>query len=244
MNISTRMRVEKGDNALIGGFIITGATPKKVLIRAIGPSLPVAGALADPTLELHTSEGGVVFNDDWREHESEVRATTIPPTSDRESAIVTTLSPGAHTAIVRGKNDSVGVGLVEVYDLQSTASSTLANISTRGFVQTNDDVMIGGFIIGGDEPSKVLIRGIGPSLPVAGALADPILELHDANGASIRNDDWRETQEFEVTSTTVPPASDREAAVVTTLTPGNYTAIVRGKNNTTGIGLVEVFKLQ
>ena len=244
VNIATRMRVESGDNVLIGGFIVTGSVPKRVIIRAIGPSLPVAGALADPILELHAAGGSVITNDDWRStQEAEIIATTVPPSSNLESAIVATLSPGAHTAIVRGKNGGMGVGLVEVYDLDTAGAATLVNISTRGRVLTGDDVMIGGVIIQGAEPAKVLIRAIGPSLPVAGALADPILELHDRNGNVIQNDDWRETQETEIIATTVPPTSNAEAALVVTLVPDAYTAVVRGKNGTTGVALIEAYSL-
>ena len=244
LNISTRMRVESGDNVLIAGFIVTGSQPKKVIIRGLGPSLPVAGALADPILEL---DGGAVTNDSWRStQESEIIATTIPPSSDLEAAIVATLAPGGHTAILRGKNNGTGVGLVEVYDLEPNAPAQLANISTRGLVQTGDDVMIGGFIVGGTYPAKVIVRAIGPSLSqqgVSGALQDTTLELVDSQGNILSNDDWRSTQESEIIATTVPPTNEKEAAIVATLVPGNYTAIVRGKNGTTGIALVEGFTL-
>ena len=242
LNIATRMRVETGDNVLIAGFIVTGSQPKKVLIRGIGPSLPVAGALADPTLDL---DGGAFFNDNWRsDQQGEIEATTIPPSNDLESAIVATLEPGAHTAVLRGKDNGTGVGLVEVYDLESGSPAQLANISTRGQVQTGDNVMIGGFIIAGNYPAKVLLRAIGPSLPVAGALQDPSLELVDSNGATISNDNWRATQEAEIIATTVPPTNDREAAIVATLVPGAYTAVVRGKDDTVGVALVEGYNLQ
>ena len=242
LNIATRMRVETGDNVLIAGFIISGDQPKRVLIRGIGPSLPVNGALADPTLDL---DAGAFFNDDWKSNqEGEIRETTIPPSSDLEAAIVATLDPGAHTAVLRGKNDGTGVGLVEVYDLETGSPVALANISTRGQVQTGDNVMIGGFIIGGNYPAKVLLRAIGPSLPVEGALQDPTLELVDSNGATISNDNWREMQEAEIIATTVPPTNDREAAIVATLVPGAYTAVVRGKDDTVGVALVEGYNLQ
>jgi len=259
LNISTRLNVLTGDNALIGGFIITGSAPKKVMLRAIGPSLSFAGALVDPTLELHFPDGRVVTNDNWKindttgqSQEEEIRATTIPPSSDFESAMVQTLAPGAYTAIVRGKNGGTGIALVEAYDLDQAAPSKLANISTRGFVDTGNNVMIGGFILGGSTPgSKVLVRAIGPSLPVSGALADPTLELHNGNGATIAtNDNWKindatgQSQEADIRATTIPPSNDLESAVLTTLPPGNYTAIVAGKNGGTGVGLVEVYNLQ
>ena len=248
LNIATRMRVEAGDNALIGGFIITGSASKKVIIRGLGPSTGVSGALADTTLELHKADGSTFFNDNWRDsQEAEIIATTIPPTNNFESAIVASLPPGGHTAIVRGKGGSTGVGLVEVYDLEGAAPETLANISTRGQVQTGDNVMIGGFIIGGNQPAKILVRAIGPSLTalgIAGALQDPVLELHDKNGTMIANDDWRSTQEAEIIATTVPPTHIKEAAILATLVPDPYTAIVRGANNTIGIALVEAYNIQ
>ena len=251
LNIATRLRVERGQDALIGGFIITGSAPKRVIIRALGPSLEargIAGGLADPTLELFRPDGSE-FNNNWRDsQEGAIIATTIAPSDNREAAIVATLEPGvAYTAVVRGVDDTTGVGLVEVYDLDAAAPSTLANISTRGLVQTGENVMIGGLIIGGDQPAKVLIRAIGPSLGAAGvegALQDPTLELYTAQGAVITNDDWRATQEGEIIATTVPPGDSREAAILATLPPGNYTAIVRGKNDTRGVALVEAYNLQ
>ena len=253
VNISTRLAVGAGDTVLIGGFIITGNAPKKVLIRGIGPSLPVAGALQDTTLELHDSSGLLGSNDNWRDsQEQEIIDTTIPPTSNLESAIIAILEPGAYTAILSGKNNTTGVGLVEVYDL-GTASfdvlsqAQLVNISTRALVQTGDNVMIGGFIISGTNPTNVLLRAIGPELTaqgVAGALQDTTLELHDVNGALLAsNDDWQTDQEQEIIDTTVPPTDPRESAIVSALGAGAYTAIVQGKNATTGVGLVEVYVL-
>jgi hypothetical protein len=242
LNIATRMKVETGDNALIAGFIITGSQPKKVIIRGIGPSLPFAGVLADPTLNL---DNGAVTNDNWRTNqEQEIIDTTIPPSNNLESAIVATLNPGQHTAILRGSGSSTGIGVVEVYDLDSGSPVQLANISSRGFVQSGDNVMIGGFIIAGTYPAKVIVRAIGPSLPFTGKLADPTLELVNSNGGRISNDNWRETQEAEIFLTTIPPTNDNEAAIVATLAPGNYTAIVRGTDNTTGIAVVEAYNLQ
>jgi hypothetical protein len=248
LNISTRMEVLTGDNVLIGGFIVSGTDLKKVIIRGIGPSLPVSGKLQDTTLELHDSTGALIAsNDDWKEHQAEVEATTVPPSNDAESAIVAVLpaNNAAYTAILRGKNDSTGIGLVEVYDLDQAANSKLANISTRGFIDTGDNVMIGGLIVGGGDSAKVIVRAIGPSLPVAGNLADPTLELHNGDGSLLAsNDNWRSDQEAEIIATTVPPSNNAESAIVRTLMPGNYTAIVRGVNNTTGVGLVEVYNLQ
>jgi hypothetical protein len=249
-NISTRLRVETGNNVLIGGFIITGTQPKKVIIRAIGPSLSsfFPGALADPILELRNSLGGTIFtNDNWRSvQQAEIIATGIPPANDLESAIVAMLpaNSSAYTAIVRGVNNGTGIGLVEAYDLDRAVNSKLANISTRGLVQTGDNVLIGGLIVLGQNPLRVIVRAIGPSLPVPGALEDPTLELYDGNGALIAsNDNWRSDQEKEIIATSIPPSRDLESAIVRNLAPGNYTAIVRGVNNTTGIAVVEAYNL-
>ncbi len=257
LNISTRANVLTGDNVLIGGFIVTGNAPKKVLLRAIGPSLTpfgVSDALADPVLELHKPDGTVVTNDNWKDtQESEIEATNIAPSNNLESAILVTLDPvdpavpgsGAYTAIVKGTNDGTGVALVEAYDLDEGADSQLANISTRGFVQGGDNVMIGGVIIG--STSDVLVRAIGPELTqygISNALEDTTLELHDRDGALITsNDDWKDSQQTEIEATGIPPSDDRESAVLMTLQPSSYTAIVRGKNNTTGVALVEVYKI-
>jgi hypothetical protein len=247
-NISTRLLVETGDNVLIGGFILTGTQAKKVIVRAIGPSLPLAGVLGDPTLELHDGSGTLIAsNDNWMNapNKQEIIDSTIAPTNDMEAAILMSLDPGAYTAIVSGVNNRTGIGLVEAYDLDTTADSKLANISTRGLVQTGDNVMIGGFIILGNDPPKVIVRAIGPSLPVTGKLADPVLELHNPDGSILAsNDNWRSTQESEIMDTGIPPTNDLESAIVATLPPAAYTAVVRGKNNGTGVGLVEVYRLQ
>jgi subtilisin family serine protease len=250
-NISTRLVVGTGDNALIGGFIITGTQAKKVIVRAIGPSLPVAGALANPTLELRDSSGGLIrSNNDWRigGQEAEIIATTIPPSNDLESAVVETLpaNSASYTVIVRGANDGTGVGLVEAYDLDTSVDSKLANISTRGLVQTEDNVLIAGTIVLGTTSQRVLIRAIGPSLSLPGKLANPTLELRDGNGGLIRsNDDWRSDQEAEIMATTIPPTDDLESAMVETLPAAGaaYTATVRGVGGTTGIAVVEIYAL-
>ena len=218
----------------------------------------MSGALADPTLELHDSTGALIGqNDDWRKTQTggvitedqffDIFATGIPPTSDAESAIIATLDPGAYTAIIAGANSTTGVGLAEVYDLgPAAAAAKLANISTRGFVQTGDNVMIGGFIIG-NQTSQVLVRGIGPSLTpfgVSGALGDPTLELHDSNGALLAsNDNWQSDQEAEIAATGLQPNDDMESAILRTLAPGAYTAILRGVSDATGVGLVEAYNL-
>lgn len=257
LNIATRLQVGTGENALIGGFIIVGPTPKRVMIRAIGPSLPVGGALADPTLVLHDVTGTVLArNDNWRatiggglipsKQDVEIQGTTIPPSRDEESAMVVTLNPGAYTAVVRGANDGTGIAVVEAYDLDAEQSSTLANISTRGFILENEKVMIGGFIFGGGPgATRVAIRGIGPSLKAAGVLnplLDPVLELFDGNGTSINfNDDWKANQAA-IEALGLQPSNDAESAIlVSNLAPGPYTAIVQGKSGGTGIGVVEVY---
>ncbi len=251
LNISTRLRVGTGDNVLIGGFIVTGTQAKKVIVRAIGPSLPVADKLANPTLELRDGSGALIAsNDDWRlgGQEAAIIATTVPPSNDLESAVIATLAANSssYTVIVRGLNSTTGVGLVEAYDLDGTVDSQLANISTRGFVQTGDNVMIGGVILGGGGPRRVIVRAIGPSLPVAGKLADPTLELRDGSGTLLAsNDDWRTGgQQAEIIATTVPPTNDLESAIVAMLPAAPHTVIVRGKNGGTGVGLVEAFALQ
>ena len=253
LNISTRLRVQPGDRALIGGFIVSGHDEKRVLIRGLGPSLPetIADRLNDPTLELIVPGVGSIANDNWRDtQEGEITATTIPPEKNLESAIVATLQPGAYTAILRDKGDQPGVGLVEVFDLNPTSGSELANISTRGFVETGDDVMIGGFIVGPSDLGKlrVIVRAIGPSLADLGVtepLLDPRLTLFDRNGVAIgSNNNWRTGgQRAEIIATGIPPEHDAEAALVATLDPGPYTAIVRGVNDSTGVALVEIFAL-
>ena len=246
LNISTRLRVQAGENVLIGGFIITGTEPKKVILRGIGPSLGsqgLSGVLADPVLELVEGATVIATNDNWKEsQQSEIEATTIPPGNDLEAAIVATLPPGAYTAIVRGKGGASGIGLVEAYDLGAAANSEMANIATRGFVETESNVMIGGFIIGaqGAGGATLVVRAIGPSLAnagIAGALQDPTLELVNSDGAVLRaNDNWKDTQRAAIEALGLQPGDDRESTLVQSLPPGNYTAVVRGVGNSTGVG--------
>jgi WD40 repeat protein len=254
LNISTRLRVLTGDKVLIAGFIITGTEPKTVLIRGIGPSLPMPGTLADPVIELHGSDGELLAtNDQWRDglFANKV-ASTLPPGNDLESALWGTVDPGRYTVTLSGKDGGTGVGLVEVYDLGQSSSSNLANISGRGFVETGDNVMIGGLIVSRRSlqgSARVIVRALGPSIPVPGPLSDPTLELRDESGTILAsNDNWKtradgSSQEAEIVATTIPPTDDLESAFVQTLPPGAFTAIVRGKNNTTGISLVEVYHL-
>jgi hypothetical protein len=249
-NISTRMVVETGDNVIIGGLIITGSGQKTVAVRAIGSSLPVPGALNDPVLELHDASGALsASNDNWRtSQEAAIIAAGLAPGDDRDSALITTLGTGNYTATVRGANNATGIALVEVYDLDAgTPTARLGNISTRGHVLTVDNVMIGGFIITGTGQKNVMVRAIGPSLiqhGIADPLLDPTLELHDGSGAVIASDDnWRDSQQTQIQATGLAPSDDRESAILRTLSPGNYTAIVRGVNSSTGIALVEVYGL-
>jgi hypothetical protein len=269
-NISTRLSVGTGDNVMIGGFIINGTQPKKVIVRAIGPSLTQFGlsdVLADPTLELHDASGALIAtNDNWQttqiggiitaDQVSDIQNSGLAPTQAAESAIIAALQPGSYTAIVRGTNNTTGIALVETYDLDRTVDSKLANISTRGFVQTGDNVMIGGLIVQGIDPAKVILRAIGPSLSqfgITNSLQDPTLELHDGNGALIAtNDNWQTTQiggiitadqVSDIQNSGLAPTQAAESAIIATLQPGNYTAIVRGANNTTGIALIEAYQL-
>jgi phospholipase/lecithinase/hemolysin len=253
LNISTRAAVGTGDNVSIVGFIVTGSNAKNILLRGIGPSLGqrgVRGALADPTLTLYNRAGVVLAtNDNWRDsQQAQIQATGAAPTNNFESAIVRTLPPGSYTAILRGKNGGTGVGLAEVYDLNASANSSLANISTRGFVGTGESVLIAGFIVGTGDKPIVAIRALGPSLTnqkIPGALLDPTLELHDKNGALIAtNDNWKNSQDSAIAGAGIAPSDPRESAIVRSLGPGNYTAIVRGKSNTTGVALVEAYRIQ
>jgi hypothetical protein len=247
------MRVQTGDNVGIGGFIITGSTPKHVLLRAIGPSLTgfgVPDALADPVLELHgPGVFATIMNDNWRQtQETEILATGIAPTNDFEPAIDATLAPGAYTAIVRGNGNSSGVALVEVYDLNQGVDSKLANISTRAFVSTGNDIVIAGFILGNRSGNdRVVVRGLGPSLADFGgpdALADPTLELRDNNGTLlVANNDWQDDslQASEITAAGLALTNNFESGIAATLPPGTYTALLAGLNNGTGNGVVEVY---
>ena len=251
-NIATRLRVETGDNVLIAGFIITGTQPKKVIVRGIGSSLDLADKLADPTLELRDATGALLdSNDNWVDSPNiqAIYDSTIPPSNDLESAIVASLpaNNSGYTAILRGANNGTGLGVVEAYDLDRVVDSELANISTRGFVSTGDNVLIAGTIVVGGTTQRVIIRAIGPSLNLPGQMADPTLELRDGNGLTVEyNDNWMDSPNKQaIIDSTIPPSNDLESAIVATLDGNNsgYTAIVRGANGTTGIAVVEIYAL-
>lgn len=255
VQLSTRMQVGTGDNVLIGGFIIRGTAPKRLMIRGIGPSTGLSGALADPVLELHDSTGAIIAsNDNWGDaaNRQDMVDTGIPPSSPNESAILTTVPTDptyvAYTTIVRGANNTTGIGLVEVYDLDSGPGSTLLNIATRGRVEVDPNALIGGFFLGGTESKRVLVRAIGPSLASAGipgVLADPILELRDANGALLEaNDDWGTSpNQAEIQASGAAPTNPKESAILRILPAGPATAIMRGVNNATGVGSMEIYQL-
>jgi hypothetical protein len=249
-NISTRLPVGTGDNILIAGFQVAGNTTKQLVVRALGPSLAQFGltnVLPDTTLELHDSTGAVIAtNDDWQDASN---AQSIPaalrPSSGLESALLVTLNRGAYTAVLRGYHNSTGIGLVEVYDT-SGGSTQLGNISTRGYVQTGDNVMIAGLVVQ-SHSKAVVVRALGPTLTgygVSSALPDPTLSLYDGNGALlVFNDDWKDDQQSVISGTGVAPPNDLESAIAGTLAPGSYTAVVRGYENATGNALVEVYGL-
>jgi len=256
LNISTRLRVDTGNNVLIGGFIIVGTTPKSVAVRGIGPSLSVFGvpdALADPTLQLRDSSGGLILaNDNWQSDSNQAAQLTalgLALPDPNESGLVATIEPGSYTAVLAGKDQTTGVGLVEVYDTNQAASSQLANISTRGLVLTGSNVMIGGFILDGMNDARIVIRGIGPSLTQFGIpnpLADPTLELRDSNGALlISNDNWQDdaASAVQLTALGLAPQNSLESGIYTLLPAGAFTAILAGNNEGTGVGLVELYNV-
>jgi hypothetical protein len=245
-----------GDNILIGGFIINGNANKRVILLAKGPSMtsggiPVSGRMANPTLELHDGNGALLTsNDDWKDspERAQIEASGLAPTDDKESAILRSLAPGVYTGVLTGKDNTTGIALVEVYDLDADVDSILANISSRGLVDPGDNVMIGGFMAGNESGhTQVLIRGIGPSLQgkVPGPLADPVLELRNANGAMLEmNDDWKESpNRAEIEATGIPPSHDLESAIIRSVAPADYTAILRGKTGN-GIAVVEIYNIR
>ena len=246
------MRVEAGDNVLIAGFIVEGNTNKRLLIRGIGPSLGafgIADALQDPILQLFSGNTDLGVNDNWQDNPNaaEIITTGFAPANLKEAALLLTVAPGTYTVALRGVNNTTGVGLVEVYDLDASSPAKVVNISTRGFVLTGENVMIGGFIITGNDSSQLAIRAIGPSLGLFGVptpLADPLLEIHDGNGATLQtNNNWRDSQEAALQNAGLAPSDDLESAILISVPPGSYTATVKGADGGTGNGLVEVYKL-
>ncbi len=256
INISSRARVATGDQVSINGFIIRGAVPKKILARAVGPSLafnhqPIPGRLMDPILELHGSNGSLIFsNDDWTAspQKAQIQASGLAPNDSREPAIIATLPQGSYTTVIRGKNNTTGISLGEVYLLPPNNASDLINLSARALTLTGDDVLIAGLVIGGQTSKQVLLRAIGPELHshnVIGELQDPTLGLYDRNGMALRtNDNWQDApNQTQIQATGLAPSDDRESAILITLSAGGYTAIVRGANGTTGVALVEAYAL-
>jgi hypothetical protein len=253
-NISTRLNVQTGANIGIAGFIISGTGNKTVVIRAMGPSLTslgVAGALQNPTLQLvDVANNQLAQNTGWINNSpsdrSVIQSAGLTPSFAAECALVATLAPGLYTAQIGGLNSTTGVGLVEVFDVSlGNTTAKLGNVSTRGNVQTGPNVMIGGFIINGTLPKRVAIRAIGPDLAnrgVPGSISDPTLAIFDVGGNQIFfNNNWRDSEFTTISGTTYAPNFLSESTIIINLVPGPYTAIVRGVNNTTGIGLVEVF---
>ena len=262
-NVSTRLPVGAADNVLIQGFIVQGpaGSTKKIIVRAIGPWLTqfgIADALPNPTLEIYDATNAIVAtNDDWRNTEvgglitgdqsAEISGSGLAPANNLESAIIADLAPGSYTAVVRGAGNTVGTGVVDAYDLSAESPARLVNVATRGLIQPGDKLMIAGFIVQ-NAPMKAVVRAIGPSLSgfgISNALPDTTLQLRDGNGAIVReNDDWQTAQKQELEAVALQPAHDLEAALIETIPPGQYTAQVRGKPESTGIGVVEVYFLQ
>jgi uncharacterized delta-60 repeat protein len=253
-NLSARAHIFTGEQILIVGFIIGGSENKMVLIRGLGPSLAAFGVptpLADPTLSLYDHTATLIAsNDNWKAtQQAQIQATGLAPSNDLESAILATLAPGSYTAFLQGKGATTGIGLGEIYDVDPSANARATNLSARGFVGAGNDVLIGGLIIGGPTGSlqRVLIRALGPSLGGGGVtnpLGNPILSLRDANGNVIAtNDNWQDSQQADIAATGKAPPSLKESAILALLAPGNYTAIVTGKNGTTGVGLIEFYSL-
>ncbi|MBS0659583.1 MAG: hypothetical protein JSR82_15175 [Verrucomicrobia bacterium] len=251
INVSTRLRVATGSGVAIAGFVISGTAPKRVLVRALGPTLAnfgVSGVLGNPSLELLTGQTSLATNDDWRStQEADIQASGFAPPNDLEPAIIRTIQPGSYTAILRGVSETTGVGIVEVYDLEpNLATARLINLSTRGVVGTNDQVMIAGLVINGTTPKRVLIRALGPSLTafgVDGAISDPQVRVVANNVDIGTNDNWQSSQAAEITAANLAPPNALDSALILTLQPGSYTAIVSGVGGATGVALVEAYEL-
>ena len=262
-NISTRASVQTGQDVTIAGFIVTGTDSKTVVIRGLGPTLTnfnVTGVLADPTLGLYDGSGTLISsNNDWKNTSDDngqfgggvpnfLQSIVLAPSFDVESAIAINLQPGNYTAVLSGNNGTTGVGLVEVYDIDSGTSAELTNVSTRGLVGTGENVVIAGFITsGGSGSTQVVVRGLGPTLTqygVSGALVDPVMTLVDSDGNVLQtNNNWKDSQQTEIQNTGLQPPNDLEAAILATVPVGNYTVILSGNGGGMGTGLVEVYKL-
>jgi subtilisin family serine protease len=252
-NISTRMQVLTGNDVMIGGFIIGGASTKTIVVRARGPSLipyGITNALSNPMLQLVRSSDQVTIaaNDDWGSavNAGAIAASGFAPANPLEAAILMTLQPGAYTAIVTGAGGGTGVGIVEVFEVDHP-EVPLINISTRGQVLTGNDVMIGGFVIQGSGAQTVVVRARGPSLipyGITNALSNPSLQLvRSSDQTTIAvNDNWGSAANATALSASgFAPANSLEAAILITLDPGAYTAIVTGAGGGTGVGIIEVF---
>jgi hypothetical protein len=252
-NLATRVQVGGANNVAIAGFIVTGNSAKQIVVRGLGPSLAAAGVqepLSDPVIELYDASGSLLSsNNDWQDTQGQaLRDANLAPSNDHESAILTTLAPGAYTVVLHGNAGATGIGLVELYDLQISASSKLANLSTRGLVGADQSVMIGGTIVTGQDDARVAFRALGPSLTAAGivnAMTDPQLDLFDGNGTKIAsNNNWKDSQQAAIANAGLAPTSDLESAIVVDLPPGSYTAVVSGVNGANGVALVEAYHLQ
>jgi hypothetical protein len=252
-NLATRVQVGAGNDVAIAGFIVIGTSSKQVVVRGLGPSLGslgVQGTLSDPLLELYDSSGNVLAsNNDWQQGQAQaLRDANLAPPNDLEAALVATLAPGAYTAVLRGNGTAAGIGLVEVYDLQTSATSKLANLSTRGLVGAGQNIMIGGTIVTGPDNARVVFRAIGPSLAGVGiqnSISDPQLDLFNSNGVKISsNNNWKDSQQTVIANSGLAPGNDSESAILSDLAPGGYTAIVSGVNGATGVALVEAYHLQ
>lgn len=257
VNLSTRARVLTGQNVLIAGMYISGTVSKKIVIRGIGPSLSnygISGAMADPTIELRNSAGTLLAsNDNWQQSTQyqEIQSSGFAPSNYYESAIIATLAPGSYTTTLQGVGGTTGVGVVEVYDLQP-ANSKLVNLSSRAYVDTGDNAVFAGLYVSTGSPSdltaRLAIRGIGPTLGnygLSNTLQDPTLELRNASGTLIAsNNNWQDSQASEIQSAGMAPGNYYESVIIRLLSPGSYTAILRGYNNTVGTGSIEIYRLQ
>jgi hypothetical protein len=266
-NIATRAYATTNNGVTIGGFVITGSNSKQVLMRAVGPSLTSQGigaseVLADPIIELHRGADTLATNDNWSDSldamaitaaAARVGATALDPNDAKSAAMLMTLDPGIYSFIAKGTNNTSGIVLLEVYDADAGGSS-FSNIASRVRCTTNNGVAIGGFVISGNVAKQVLMRAVGPTLTTQGiaaaeVLQDPRIELHRGAETLATNDTWSENENASaivsvgarIGATPFAPSDTNSAALLMTLQPGVYSFIVRGKNDTSGIVLVEVY---